>query len=162
MKVMYLIMIISFFSNKFIAGQNLIPNPGFEDYSDCPTPSTLGWITLSIPWEGTTYPVGPAFSNYYNICGSGPWQLPSYNFESYQFPHSGQGMADTRIFNADSATNPNQRGYLHSELVDTLINDHIYYLEFFVNLRDACGFGVNRIGAFFSDTSMQIYLTGDL
>jgi hypothetical protein len=67
-------------------GQNLVPNPSFEDYVDCP--DNPAQIERALEWrqvQGTP--------EYFNVCSVDPWSSVPANRVGYQFPHSGVGYA---------------------------------------------------------------------
>jgi len=86
-KFILLLLILSF----ELRGQNLVSNPSFENFNNCPT--TSGQIhyadfwfqpnSLSMSWQP---PSGS--SDYYNVCGTTGAGIPS-NFGGFQFARTG-------------------------------------------------------------------------
>ena len=78
-------LIATTFSEKVI-GQNLVPNPSFEDIVNCPyqfnqVSYAAGWfITSNSP-------------DYFNTCASGPDISIPYNWFGYHYPSSGNAYA---------------------------------------------------------------------
>ena len=56
--------------------QNLVPNPGFEEYLTCPGSISLSPQEFNVPhWKG----IGIATPDYFNKCGRGDADVP-YNW----------------------------------------------------------------------------------
>lgn len=131
---------------NFCSGQNLVPNPSFEDYNTCPY--DLDYIENAIGWLSTR-----SSPNYFNSCAefvtNNSASVPC-NVFGCQYPASGNCYAG---FYAKSESS-GYREYLGSLLIDTLQVGTIYYVSFKINLssypftRNYCG--VNNIGALFS------------
>ncbi len=137
MKKYFIILFVLLFGKGF--AQNLVPNPSFEDYIDCPI--YYSEIAKAIPWLPTfRYFVNGALytsSDFYNICNNNinnnvgipcPNQNSAVNF--YQSPHTGMGFA--AIILLQSAT-INYREYLEVKLTDSLKQGKRYCVEFWVN-----------------------------
>lgn len=74
-----------------LRGQNLVPNPSFEDYVDCP--DNPAQIERALEWrqvQGTP--------EYFNICSSDAWASVPTNRLGHQFPHTGVGYAGLIIY----------------------------------------------------------------
>ena len=72
--------------NLTALAQNLVPNPSFENYSNCP--SNQSQITYAIPWENHNNSGTP--SDYLNSCATNPgYSTPSNWGNSYQVPATG-------------------------------------------------------------------------
>ena len=138
----YLFIILTFYSKA----QNLVPNYSFENYSACPMAS--GQVTLAIPWgNGTT--IGT--TDYYNSCSS---LLNTPNC-SGGFQIAKTGVAYIGLY---AYFPPNGREYIQVKLIDSLVKNKCYYVEFFANLHDKSSLAVNNIGVNFSN--IQISTTG--
>ncbi len=140
---------------------NLIPNPGFETFSSCPSILTqtfdnsiakaTGWNYLSPPSGGT--------ADYFNACAAGGQQadVPT-SVMGFQVPHGGDGYAGLVL---DGSVN-NFWEYLTAPLSATLQLNTVYYLSFYVSSADfyANGnpiFKSSGLGAYF--TSAPIVVT---
>lgn len=87
----YVAVSICFFilSNQVIYGQNLVPNPGFEEYEVCPTMLGDGGPLEAIPWYSTI----TGTCDYFNACNNpGPIGVP-FNFQGAQLAHGGVAYA---------------------------------------------------------------------
>ena len=127
-------------------GQNIVPNPSFETYSVCP--NSNGQIEFAVPW---TAPTTTSSTDYYNACAS-LYNVPNYPGGGFQNAHSGNAYAGLFFLGA-SSSNPNFREYLQIQLINPLVQDITYYVEFFVNLHDGNFISpCNNISANFSVT----------
>jgi len=95
--------------------QNLVPNPSFETYAQCPDSINFGSVDIClISWTDPTN----ATSDYYNLCSSIPFfGIPSHNNGfAYQYPRTGDGMTGIIVFQGSIPT----REYIHTQLIDSL------------------------------------------
>ena len=110
------------------SGQNLVPNAGFDDLTDCPTERSQ--IYFAPPW--TTASNGTP--DLFNKCSpNGLLQVPNagIHYGSYQPQRSGGGYAGIVVFynyNADWFSE-----YLQVPLIEPLKANKSYYLRFFVS-----------------------------
>lgn len=118
----------------FGMAQNLVKNPSFEEYSECPNAlGTFGsqvnhWST---PSQGST--------DYFNTC-SEVMGAPE-NFNGIQQPKFGNAYAGFYFF-----APADYREYIQVELKRTLQKDRPYILEFFVSLAEGSDFAVKDFG----------------
>jgi OOP family OmpA-OmpF porin len=127
--------------------QNLVPNPGFEEYFECPgsynPPGSNkniapGWIS---PTLGTP--------DLFNRCSFGNAGVP-HNWAGVAHAHKGYGYSGIYAW----INNNNYREYLQAKLIDSLVEGKKYKVEFFFRLSVYSKYSVDRMGAFLSD-SMQ-------
>lgn len=137
----------------FVLGaQNLIPNPGFEDYSQVPCSCMQGSLSSYVSsWEnaggGTPDFISTeARPDCYASTRSTHWD--SYGAEQ---PHSGKGMGMIMT----SGHNGTYREYLGVTLTQPLVKGKKYYAEFYVTLGDYCGIATNNIGMLFRTGTFQ-------
>lgn len=131
----------------FVAGsQNLIPNPGFEQYSQVPCGCMQGSLASYVTgWEnaggGTPdFICTESAPECYASTQSNHWD--SYGYEQ---PHSGKGMGMIMT----SGHNGTYREYLGVTLTQPLVKGNKYYAEFYVTLGDYCGTATNNLGMLF-------------
>ena len=87
--------------------------------------------------------------DYYNGCNNADVSVPN-NITGWEYAKSGVAYAG---FTAVSTTvNPNNREYIETKLIDTLISNIKYLVSFYVSLVDSAGYACNNIGAYFSST----------
>ena len=154
--------ILLMFYCSVATAQNLVPNPGFEDYNNCPTdrseivyspgydsfPTAKYWVS---PLSATT-------PDYYNTCATNPLVSVPYNtYNGYRQPHSGNAYAGISMFSGFPAhTEINDyREYLQTKLAQPLMAGHSYLVSFFVNLTYHLPelynvISVDRVGAYLS------------
>jgi OOP family OmpA-OmpF porin len=131
--------------------QNLVPNPGFDQFSICPVgfgeiPKATGW---SIPLFSTT-------PDYFNACSVNLNVDVPQNLCGYESARSGDAYAAIVTFHIQqqSTYQRNYREYLQSELTDSLMAGVEYCVSWYVSPCDSCNYVSNNIGMYFS--SVQI------
>lgn len=143
---------------------NLIPNPSFENFNNCPISETnpyysgLNQICLATPWFQPFQPndsssmCGGSSSDFFHKC-SGNIPIIPYK-QDFQNPKNGSGFSGISIVNP---WNPNDyREYLEVSLSEILKRKN-YCVSWYSNLSGDSGQSVNRIGAYFSkDTIIQL------
>src|SRR4030095_10557831 len=93
------------------SAQNIVPNPGFESYSNCP--SALGEVYKCQSW--TTFGWNP---DYFNACSSSPAVgVPQNNFG---FQYAATGSAYCGFINSSGGPAPPQE-YLGAALLQPLL-----------------------------------------
>ena len=142
---------------------NLVPNPGFEDFSSCPyfeeSPNYSGAnaICLATPWFQPLNPApaengcGESSSDFYNVC-AGILPKGIYGL-GYQYPNNGGGYSGISLFNPFNTIEA--REYIEVSLTESLKRKK-YCVSWVTNLANISGRGANRVGAYFSqDTIFQ-------
>jgi len=128
----------------FCAAQNLVENPSFETFIDCP--ERLGnfdadVIHWSAPTDGST--------DYFNGC-SKTMGTPE-NFNGRQPADFGKGYAGLYLYA------PNDyREYLQATLTKTLVLGKKYRVSFYVSLAERSDFAVKDFGVLFSKDKMEV------
>lgn len=155
---------LAFLACTNVAAQNLVPNPGFEVYNNCPPdrsaiayspdytlfPTALSWVSAL---SNTT-------PDYYNSCATNPLvQLPFNTYNGYQEPHGGNACAGIAVASGFPKTPilSDYREYLEVKLTKPLVAGKRYYLNFFVNMtfhkpESTTEIVIDMIGARFTDT----------
>jgi gliding motility-associated-like protein len=119
--------IIICFCSFYIHAQNLVPNPGFEDYTSCPT--GMEQIAKAFPWKNLTLS-----TDYFNACNTAnTFASVPYNIGGYQYPRNGDGYGAFNVFVLDGLPDYDQRDYMVTPLVTPLEKDSFYIIEFFIN-----------------------------
>jgi hypothetical protein len=140
-------LIIMFITCGVCSGQNLVPNPSFEDTVSCPIMG--GQINLATGWENWGYT-----PDYYNSCNPGLIGTPSNGF-GYQVPLEGNAYAGM-VCNV--STMGNVREFIGRALSQPLIIGQNYYVSFYVVLSDipSAICAINKIGVKFSTVSFSV------
>lgn len=139
MKLLFSLILTLF--TQFALGQNLVPNPSFENYNNCPTnfsthyswglqfsPSYSDFPTVT-DWIG---PLWGSTSDYLNAC------VLYTNFVNV--PNTGAGYQEARTGNAFiglymyNGQDTTYREFAEAKLTQPMIMGHDYYVSFFVNL----------------------------
>jgi hypothetical protein len=135
-------------SAALAVGQNLVPNPSFEEYTDCPQ-SPLEWNILgAYPW--TTFRNSPDF--FHECDETGMMSTPSSLAYGYQVPFHGVGQAG---FIAQAYNHPH-REVLGIELTEPLTPGVSYYVTMQIvrgwggSAHSNCNCGVNNNGVRFT------------
>jgi outer membrane protein OmpA-like peptidoglycan-associated protein len=131
-----------------LSAQNLVPNPGFEDYISCPGSFSQnssefrvkGWITA-----GTGTP------DHFHSCSAGEADVP-YNWAGVSDPFEGYGYAGIYTW---MGIRDNYREYLQCKLIEPLVRDSTYIIEFHFKLSSYSKYCINRMGLLLSDTIVR-------
>lgn len=165
MKVWFSISLL--FLSQLLVGQNLVPNPSFEQFDTCPQYASM--INYATPWFNPTW----GSSDYYNSCFtySNPWgsnmDVPN-NFIGQEFAKTGEGYAGLFLaypWSEEPPWNWEFREYIETELLTPLQSEVKYYVSFFVSLADSSKYFTNVAGIYFSndslisDTSYRLHYT---
>ena len=153
-KLVFLLFIL--ITPQVIVAQNLVPNPSFETYINCPQgPSTFG--TDVPPWSTPD----TATPDYYNVCAVPIPMVPSMdvpsNIQGYQNARTGFGYAG--IISADNtipAFPDDWREYLQVQLTSPLVAGTQYCIEFYWSLADVSPYYVEEIGVYLSNTQINL------
>lgn len=127
-----------------VVSQNMIPNPGFETYNECPRhlgnlhQDVADWTT---PTSGTT--------DYFHMC-SFHMGTPE-NFNGVQRTVEGDGYAGFYAYAPDD-----YREYLQVPLKATLKSGAVYRLSFYVSLAERSDFAIRDFGILFSSEPLEI------
>jgi hypothetical protein len=124
---------------------NLVPNPSFEDYTDCPFSGSL--LQYAVGWVS---PTGYT-PDYLNACDTTSYNMgvPS-NVYGTQYARTGDAYAGIiTMIETDS------REYIQAQLNSPLLSGYTYEVTFYVSPADVCTYISNDIGAYFSTTPIH-------
>ena len=152
MKAFYLLVISAF--PVAATAQNLIPNPGFEIYSECP--QQYGQLERADGWFSPTG-ASPDFLNACSTGNEGEVSVPT-NFFGYQQARTGNGYASS-IYRSQQE---NYREYLSTGLNQPLISGECYLMEFYINLGDYSDYRPDKIAVLFTDTALNYLITSNI
>ncbi len=132
------------FAQNASAQVNLVPNPSFEQYSQCPTGQAQ--IQYAIGWLNFNYT-----PDYFNICSTNPLFSVPYNWGVYQLAHSGNAYAGLGTYSTAGA---NAREHIAIQLAATMTVGIKYFVSAQVNLGLDSTYGFtgasNNLGILFS------------
>lgn len=127
--------------------QNLVPNPSFEQYTNCPNPT--GGITGVLHWIDPC-PSSFVHANYFSSCITNACcDVPS-NIFGYGYQYAKTGRAYIGMF-VIGEYGMNFRNYVQAPLISNLILGKKYYVEFFVNLANTADYCINNISLLFTN-----------
>lgn len=130
-------------------GQNLVKNPSFENYIQCPVGFGLfnGYIQN---WFGFS---GFNNASFFHSCAPLPDRVPENSY-GFQYANTGNGYACILVYNW--SFDPDGRTYIEGELVGTLKKDSIYCVSYHVSLCDIGALGaIQNVDLYFSDTLLD-------
>ena len=119
-----------------IQSQNLVPNPSFESYSECP--ELLGNF-FALDWY-VVQNTDTASPDYYNVCSQGQLGVP-INVTGNQLAYDGSGYVGFYFYDSVFGA----REYIQTQLSSPLVADMSYQVSFYVSLADKFGLAINRI-----------------
>jgi hypothetical protein len=145
----FILLIITLSTSLLKAQTNLVPNPSFEEYSDCPV--TTGQLDNAMGWLSPTN----GSPDYYNICSTQPLvQIPVNQFGE-QLAFSGQAYVGIGLYGSIYLNN---REYLQSQLIEELVQGNYYCVSFYLSLAGRRTFAfTDDIGVFLSDFQPMNY-----
>ncbi len=143
---------LSVFSLNGLAQLNLVPNPSFEQYTDCPSNKTIYDYKNSKP--SIWYKPDSRDAGYCNSCGdsvgTGVPLHESICVTGYQPARTGSAYVGMFFLNGT-----NQRNYFQVELTDSLRKGRCYYAEYYVSLFNCMGRPCNNQSMLF--TAQAVY-----
>lgn len=125
--------------------QNLVPNPSFEDSIQCP--SFASQIDRCAIWYSPTNTT----PDYFHACDTDFVDVPD-NYRGWQNAHSGDAYVGIASY-LESGNNQNLREYVATPLIDTLIKDSTYCIEFYINFANNSFYAIDAIGVYFQPDS---------
>jgi len=128
--------------------QNLVPNSGFEEFSQCPItfstdPRHFGPNDWNSPTQGTP--------DYFNKCAVGDMDVPR-NWAGVSFAHSGVGYAGIYAW---STAKHSYREYVQCKLKTPLKPGAFYNLQFYFRLSSYSVYAIDRIGLALSESAVK-------
>ncbi len=143
--------VLIFFQNLPVKSQNLVPNYSFEIDTACPGGNK---IYYALPWfQPSIYLGNTTNSSSSDLCCScqAPWNdgVP-VNINGYQFARTDTTYAGIYCYIVAN----NTREYIEVPLLDTLIHNHNYCVEYYVSLANDYGTAISNMGAYFSSDSL--------
>ena len=131
-----LIVVCLIFASMDVAGQNLVPNPGFESAQRKPQKKHNS-INRANGW------MAPKYGSDYYYKGSGKHCGTPKNVFGRQKPHSGNAYAGI-------CTRTKFLEYIEAKLLDTLIRDQEYLVEFYISRAERSIGTVKEFGVLFT------------
>ncbi len=139
----FLLLICSFSAYN----QNLVPNPGFENYITLPCNG--GASGLQENWEVLSGTPDIYSTLVPSSCFSSCSSTDVYSF-GHQQPHSGDFMGGILTYGAGMGSSSQYRESFEVKLSSPLVVGHQYYAEMYVSLGDYASYASNNISLYFS------------
>ena len=131
--------------------QNLVPNPHFDYFTDCPTDHNQ--LRYAYPW----YSPNGESSDFAHKCADSSYAGVPFNNWGFQFPVAGNGYAGIRTWAEPFGPVQSQyREYLAVKLLDTLRAGENYYLSFHVSPGDSLQYASDAIGMVLEDSALLL------
>ncbi|MEM9848597.1 MAG: OmpA family protein [Bacteroidota bacterium] len=152
--LLYAFVFLSFaaFAQSADEVENIVPNAGFEEYSSTP----IGWYyrgahfsNVMRYWSSATAASPDAFGPKVRV----PEHWADKGFGD-QYAHSGESMAGITTYGCDKGK-PHCREYVQVQLLEPLVPQQTYYIEFWV-VSLARSLQTNNIGVYFSNGKVNI------
>lgn len=152
----YLLVWLIFLSSP-LRSQNLVPNPGFEEFEKCPGDFTVKYREELVPgW----YMPSKGTADYFNGCTKRQVGVPQ-NFMGYCLPKEGMAYAGIILLleppkkTVKSNQLINYREYLQTELKKPLEKNTNYEITFYYSVASYSTFAINRIGVYLSEKKIS-------
>lgn len=149
LKILLITLLVSLNNNDSVC-QNLVPNPSFEDYNNCP--STLFNLSDVNLWQN--FRESP---DYFNACANvnNPGLGVPNNVRGTQAAIDGLGYIGLICFGKSIN---NIREHAGVQLLQPLIQGQKYFISFFVSLSDTVSFNcaINKLGIKFSTFAYSV------
>lgn len=136
--------------------QNLVSNYSFESFLNCP--SNENQMYQAAPWFNASL----ATPDYYNECATSTAADVPNNIIGYQQAKTGVAYAGivTYVDELWPAPCPNSNTYLWREYIEiqldtSLTSGQEYCVLFYVSLPELCRYGIENVGAYFSQTAIN-------
>jgi hypothetical protein len=165
MKQLVLLLLLTCAWGLSPAQVNLVLNPSFEQYTQCP--EGFQQIRFAKNWDGidTSYHIGDSafyfpfcIPDFCNECSTiGGYATVPVNGSFYQYPRTGNGIVCIRLFDDTLLTgDPHDlREYLQGRLSQPLMADTPYCVSFYVNMAEGTTDAIDNIGAYIDDGSID-------
>ena len=132
---------IFIFLTHLMLSQNLVLNPSFEEFKDCPW--QIGRFNKNVAhWSTPNLSSTDFFSNCSKSVGS-------KNYNGSQEPRTGNSYAGVYMFSPD-----NYREYVQGELSQTLSAGKQYKITFYISLAENSTHSLNNISVLFTNEQL--------
>lgn len=152
MQKLLLLSFFSFFAAQFCGAQNLVPNPSFEEYTECV--NGVAQVCRITDWH-----VCRSSPDYFNACApaSSQFSVPD-NLLGHQYPRTGDAYCGFCTYPNPNTIfiNGDYREVLGAQLISPLAIGTKYFISFYVNMSfGAAKIATNKTGVLFSTTLLD-------
>jgi gliding motility-associated-like protein len=141
-RIFYILLLLN--TLHFVKAQNLVPNPGFENYFFCPTSigqvdtSCKNWFTPMAMHKHPTHLYKKGSSDYFNACGQHfSCQVPQ-NYWGNQYAQNGKAFVGIVLF--ESKLSRTLMEFPYKEYIEVEINQSLentnYCIEFHYSIAE--------------------------
>lgn len=150
MKTLYFFLpIVLWLIAPFVSAQNLVPNPSFEEYDDCPGDFSQSSKEFKVRyWQSANLGTPDNFNN----CSLGEADVP-HNWAGVSMAYQGKGYAGIYLW---MNSKNNYREYLQSKLNQSMLKDSLYEIEFHFKLSSYSKYSIDRIGLMLTDSLITV------
>ena len=131
------------------AQQNLVPNPSFEEHTDCP--SSPGKIFMATGWVSVKGSI-----DYFQLCGTNGYGMPE-NAIGNQHAYDGSSYIGIAPWAFGLS---NAREYAGVQLDNSLIEGHRYIFNMVVSMADTVSYATRNFGVLFTTSQPPNNLPG--
>jgi OOP family OmpA-OmpF porin len=133
--------LLLFFISVNLNGQNLVPNPSFEEVVDCPQSFSTSKNDFKVPgWSSPTQ----GTPDHFHVCSWGEADVP-FNWAGSANARTGKAYAGMYVWNKRD-DGKSYREYIQCELAERLTAGEEYILEFYFKLAPNSVHTSNRMG----------------
>jgi outer membrane protein OmpA-like peptidoglycan-associated protein len=149
----YIAALISLVSAHALIGQNLVPNPSFEEYYQVPFSFNDAAEKFKLPgWNSASR----GTPDYFHAASSGDASVP-LNWAGVSEAHSGMGYAGIFVGGKPGKDNGKvYREYIECKLLEPLQQDSLYVLEFYFKLSSYSHYTIDRVGMLLLDSAVKL------
>ncbi len=122
--LLFILLVCSLTTKEQITGSNLVNNPSFEEYYNCPDNSNELYFCKY--WWGNS-------TEYYNSCATVPQLSVPSNFAGFQYAHTGNAYSGLGIYEK-SIYYTDYREAIKTKLSDSLVANKRYCTNFYIAL----------------------------
>lgn len=151
MKFFYWVLV----SSSYLSiGQNLVPNPGFEEYEKCPSGYLTQGQVLKLPgWHSPTR----GTPDYFNTCSK--WRShPADNWAGISRDFSGEGFVGIIAF----MNGLDYREYIGAEFLQPMDSGVVYHLQFSFRLASYARISSGKLGLAVTKNKVSVLHDGQL
>jgi len=127
-------------------GQNLVPNPSFEEHTYCPVEFNQGQMNTVADWHQASRGTSDYFHSCSRVVG-----IPENDF-GWQEAYDGEAYMGLITFSPMSS---NYREYIQCQLTEKLVFQQKYCIEVYISLADNSKFMTDEIGIILSEAEIQ-------
>jgi len=135
-----------------LVAQNLVPNYSFDTLTDCPSDVGYQGPLYAPPWDGPTAGTPDIF----NVCATNPIVGVPNNFGGTQEPLTGDGYGGIICHLPTYEC----REYMMAPLIEPLAGGQWYHVSFYVSLGENFNCGIEKLGAYFSQSAPYGWYVG--